>query len=83
MLINSLPDDVFGEIIEILKKMIHQKQEKTHDMKASTARKVRLGLADEKYAIPDDIDACNSEIEEMFGGYNSVLDQKVTLIKPM
>lgn len=67
MLINSLPDDAVGEIIEILKKMIPQKQEKTHNMKVSTARKVRLGLADGKYAIPDDIDACNSEIAEMFG----------------
>ena len=27
----------------------------------------KLGLADGKYMIPDDIDACNDEIIEMFG----------------
>lgn len=29
--------------------------------------KRKLGLANGKYAIPDDIDACNDEILEMFG----------------
>lgn len=28
----------------------------------------KLGIANGKYVIPDDIDGCNDEIAEMFGG---------------
>ena len=67
MLINSLPDDTVGVIIELLKKMLPQEQDNTQTITESPAPKVRLGLADGKYNIPESIDACNGEIAEMFG----------------
>lgn len=66
LLIDSLPDDTVGVIIELLKKMIPVKQDNEQELD-SNATKRRLGIAEGQYNIPDNIDSCNEEIASMFG----------------
>ena len=64
LLINDLPDETVGMIIKLLKSLIPRKEGTAVDV---SRKKVRLGIADGRYAIPDDIDSCNEEIARMFG----------------
>ena len=67
-LINSMPEDSVTVIVELLRRMKHD-SDLSDNVTQSTQRKNRrvLGLAEGKYSIPDDIDACNGEIAQMFG----------------
>lgn len=71
LLIKSLPDDTLGILVELLKRMVagdgYPVDMRTSDEARAQPRKRRLGIADGKYDIPDDIDFCNDEIAEMFG----------------
>ena len=60
-LISELPDDSVRILIELIRKLNPAKG----DMPKKGKR--TLGIARGKYDIPDDIDACNDEIAEMFG----------------
>lgn len=60
-LISELPDDSVRILIELIRKLNPAKS----DMPKKGKR--TLGIARGKYDIPDDIDACNDEIAEMFG----------------
>ncbi len=59
-LIDTLPEDSVKVIIEVIKRM-------TPRQSVSHTSKRTLGIANGKYNIPDNIDACNDEIAEMFG----------------
>ena len=68
-MINSMPDDTVGILVEFLKRMMgngspSDEHKATGDVQIP---KRRLGIADGIYNIPDNIDACNDEIAKMFG----------------
>ncbi len=68
-IINSMPDDTVNILVELLKRMMAND---SHSVDSRTSRdtqspKRRLGIADGRYNIPDNIDACNDEIAKMFG----------------
>lgn len=71
LLIQSLPDDTLSIFVELLKRMVagdlYSVDILTSEEAQAQPRKRRLGIADGKYDIPDDIDFCNDEIAEMFG----------------
>ena len=70
-MINSMPDDAVGLLVEFLKRM---KANDSHsdnrrfagDMSIQSPGR-KLGIADGLYNIPDSIDTCNDEIARMFG----------------
>lgn len=70
-LINAMSDDNVKVIVELLRRMIPSSSIATGEVKANQAgintQKRRLGLAEGKFVIPDNIDACNDEIAQMFG----------------
>lgn len=58
----------FAEAVRIFAKQSVEEKAMPFTMHLTTKEKKRtLGLANGKYAIPDDIDECNFEIAEMFG----------------
>ena len=58
----------FAEAVRIFAKQSVEEIAMPFTMHLTTKEKKRtLGLANGKYAIPDDIDECNFEIAEMFG----------------
>ena len=70
-MINSMPDDTVGILVEFLKRMTdnehHSKEHRVAgDMRIQPSRR-KLGIADGMYIIPDSIDTCNDEIARMFG----------------
>ena len=70
-MINSLPDDTVGILVEFLKRMTdnesHFKDRRVvGDLRIQPSRR-KLGIADGMYSIPDNIDTCNDEIARMFG----------------
>ncbi|MBR0341207.1 MAG: hypothetical protein IJH64_02945 [Oscillospiraceae bacterium] len=70
-MINSLPDDTVGILVEFLKRMTdnesHFKDRRVvGDLRIHKSRR-KLGIADGMYNIPDSIDTCNDEIARMFG----------------
>jgi hypothetical protein len=70
-MINSMPDDTVGVLVEFLKRMMangsrFDDRQATGDMRIQS-RKRKLGIADGMYNIPDSIDSCNDEIARMFG----------------
>ncbi len=70
-MINSMPDDTVGIIVELLKRIkvsdSHSDDRQTAGGIQIRSSKRRLGIADGLYNIPDNIDACNDEIAQMFG----------------
>ena len=70
-MINSMPDDTVGILVEFLKRMMandsHYDDRQASVEKPFSQRKIKLGIADGMYRIPDSIDACNDEIARMFG----------------
>ncbi len=70
-MINSMPDDAVGMLVEFLKRM-NVNDSHSDDPQATgniqiQPHKRKLGIADGMYRIPDSIDACNDEIAQMFG----------------
>ena len=58
----------FAEAVRIFARQSVEEQGMPFSMHLSTnGRKRTLGIANGKYKIPDDIDASNDEIAEMFG----------------
>ncbi len=58
----------FAEAVRIFAKQSVEEKAMPFTMHlSSSASKRTLGIADGQYVIPDDIDACNDEIAEMFG----------------
>ena len=70
-MINSMPEETVGILVEFLKR-IQANEKPSDDRHAVPAARVqqpvrKLGIADGRYNIPDNIDACNDEIAQMFG----------------
>ncbi len=70
-MINSMPDDTVGVLVEFLKRMMANESHSDDrrvagDMRIQPSRR-KLGIADGIYNIPDSIDTCNDEIARMFG----------------
>lgn len=69
-IINSMPDDTVSVLVELLKRMKGNDSYPDDFRVAENLRiqpqKRRLGIADGKYIIPDNIDICNDEIAKMF-----------------
>ena len=70
-MINSMPDDTVGILVEFLKRMMvndnhFDDRRVAGDMRLQPPKR-KLGIADGMYSIPDSIDACNDEIAQMFG----------------
>lgn len=70
-MINNMPDDTVSILLELLKRMKKNDSDPV-ELQASgdeltRPKKRRLGIADGKYNIPDNIDVCNDEIAKMFG----------------
>lgn len=58
----------FAEAVRIFAKQSVEEKAMPFTMHLMTREEKRkLGLANGKYVIPDDIDGCNDEISEMFG----------------
>lgn len=57
----------FAEAVRIFAKQSVEDGAMPFRMHLSTGRKRKLGLANEMYEIPEDIDISNEEIAEMFG----------------
>lgn len=58
----------FAEAVRIFARQSVEEKAMPFTMHLSSANSGRrLGIANGKYAIPDDIDGCNDEISEMFG----------------
>ena len=58
----------FAEAVRIFAKQSIEDRAMPFTMHLSSATaKRRLGIANGKYEIPDNIDSCNDEIAEMFG----------------
>ena len=58
----------FAEAVRMFAKQSVEDQAMPFAIHLSRSKSKRvLGLANGKYAIPDDIDACNDEISELFG----------------
>lgn len=70
-MINSMPDDAVGLLVELLKRMTvndsHSDERRGAGDLRTEPHKRKLGIADGRYNIPDSIDACNDEIARMFG----------------
>ena len=70
-MINSMPDDTVGVLVEFLKRMMAIDSRFDDRLVAGETRnqrsKRKLGIADGMYSIPESIDACNDEIARMFG----------------
>ena len=70
-IINSMPDDTVGILVEFLKRMrendSHSDDSQAVENIQSRPHKRKLGIADGMYCIPDSIDACNDETARMFG----------------
>ncbi len=70
-MINSMPDETVSILVELLKRMMIKEGFPADRQVAGNMQiqplKRRLGIADGMYDIPDDIDACNDEIAQMFG----------------
>ena len=70
-MINSMPDDAVGILVEFLKRMMSNESHPEDSRVSGDMRiqkpKRKLGIADGMYNIPDSIDACNDEIARMFG----------------
>ena len=70
-MINSMPDDTVGVLVELLKRMMANDSRFDAQRAAGNIQnnphKRKLGIADGMYSIPDSIDACNDEIAQMFG----------------
>ena len=70
-MINSMPDDTVGILVEFLKRMMNNESHSDDRRVAGEMRiqrtKRKLGIADGMYKIPESIDACNDEIAQMFG----------------
>lgn len=56
-IINTVPEENLPEVINLIVR--YEQPEENHN-------KVRLGIADGKYKIPDDINAFDDEIARMF-----------------
>lgn len=70
-MINSMPDDTVGVLVEFLKRMMANESHSDDrrvvgDMRIQRSKR-KLGIADGMYSIPDSIDTCNDEIARMFG----------------
>ena len=70
-MINSMPDDTVGILVELLKRMMAN-DSRFDDRRAAGEMRIqrpkrKLGIADGLYQIPDSIDTCNDEIAQMFG----------------
>ena len=70
-MINSMPDDTVGILVEFLKRMMandshFDDRHPAGEMQIQRHRR-KLGIADGMYKIPENIDACNDEIAQMFG----------------
>ena len=70
-MINSMPDDTVGILVEFLKRMMANESHADNrpvagEMRSQSSGR-KLGIADGMYNIPDSIDACNDEIAQMFG----------------
>lgn len=58
----------FAEAVRIFARQSVEEKAMPFNMHLNTAGSGRkLGIANGKYVIPDDIDECNDEISEMFG----------------
>ena len=70
-MINSMPDDTVGILVEFLKRMMNNESHSDDRRVAGEMRiqrpRRKLGIADGMYKIPESIDACNDEIAQMFG----------------
>ena len=70
-MINSLPEDTVGILVEFLKRIKVNEKPFDDNQDAGAVRVQqrgrKLGIADGRYNIPDNIDACNDEIAQMFG----------------
>ena len=68
-IINSMPDDTVNILVELLKRMMPDRSMSvdSRDSEDVQPLKRRLGIADGKYSIPENIDLCNDEIAKMFG----------------
>ena len=69
-MINSMPDDTVGILVEFLKQMMAN--DSRFDRRVAGEMRIqqtgrKLGIADGMYRIPESIDACNDEIAQMFG----------------
>ena len=70
-MINSMPDETVGVLVELLKRMTGNNSHSVNrraagDVQIHSPRR-KLGIADGMYNIPNSIDACNDEIARMFG----------------
>jgi hypothetical protein len=70
-MINSLPDETGGMLVELLKRMMNNEGHSENrrfagGMRIQSPRR-KPGIADGMYNIPDSIDDCNDEIARMFG----------------
>jgi len=70
-MINSMPDDAVSILVEFLKRMMaagsySDNPHVSGDTRIPQPRR-KLGIANGMYNIPDNIDACNDEIAQMFG----------------
>lgn len=69
-MINSMPDDAVVILVELLKGITvndsHFEGQAAEGLQMRPSKR-RIGIADGKYNIPDNIDACNDEIAKMFG----------------
>lgn len=70
-MINSMPDDAVGLLVEFLKRMTvndsHSDDRRVAGEMRIQPHRRKLGIADGMYNIPDSIDTCNDEIAQMFG----------------
>ena len=65
-MINSMPDDTVGILVEFLKRMKENDCRTTENVQ-NRPHKRKLGIADGMYSVPESIDACNDEIAQLFG----------------
>ncbi len=72
-MIKNMPDDTVVILVEFLKRMMVNDSHSGDDQTAGDVRtqspRIKLGIADGMYSIPDNIDVCNGEIAQMFGVY--------------
>ncbi|MCR5789141.1 MAG: hypothetical protein K6G83_04560 [Lachnospiraceae bacterium] len=72
-MINNMPDDTVVILVELLKRMMENDRHSGDLQTAGDVRvkspRIKLGIADGMYSIPDNIDICNEEIAQMFGVY--------------
>ena len=70
-IINSMPDETVGILVEFLKQTMVNGSRFDERRVAGETRsprsKRKLGIAEGMYRIPENIDACNDEIAQMFG----------------